>query len=438
MGVINYFIILSTLGIPIYGIREMAKTKGNRLKEFTSFSQLFAVNILLVLLSYSVLVLFIFTGIIESEVNLILINSLLIVFSLFEAEWYFQGIEDYKFITLRNLVVKIIALALVFIFVQSKSDYNAYAFIMVFALGGNAIVNAWFFVHRFGKKLLERFSFRAFQLAVKEHLSLVITSSLLAVMGSIYLNLDTVMIGYFSSKAEVGIYTAPMRIVRLAITIILALNTVMIPKATQFFEKGETVKWKEIINITLRYIFFVSLPAILLLYYYAEDLILLYAGESFRGSIPVLQILVLLIFTVSLSNLCGMQILFPGKKEKKFLIAVTLGAGLNFTLNLILIPNYQAVGASVASLITEFLIAVVLLYFTKNYFSLSSLLQLKNYFIALLLMGTSLYLGQQFFPCNNLVCRIIALVVASLIYLVTLWLLKDELLLRKKKHAKTQ
>ena len=437
-AVVNYFIIIATLGIPIYGLREMAKTKNNKKEELTVFSQVFSVNMLLVVVSYLLLFGLIQFGFIQDELKLIMINSLLIIFTLFEAEWYFQGIENYKFITVRNLVVKSVSLALIFLFVKTKADYHLYALILVLGLGGNSIFNAIFLLKRFGKEIRVYFSRLAIKRALRKHLNPIVTSSLLAIMGSIYLNLDTVMIGHFSTKTEVGIYTAAMRIVRLIITIILALNTVMIPKATQFFKSGESGHQRNIIALTLRFVFFISLPAILLLYFYATDIIQLYAGDDFVLSAPLLKVLVFLIIAVSISNLCGMQILFPTNQEKKFLIAVTFGAGLNFGLNYFLIPTYAAFGASIASMFTELLIALVLLYFSRNYFSWKNIWETRNYFIASIVMFLTFTALDFLLPNEGFLYLLIELVLSGILYLATLFLLKDEIIIKRLKYAESE
>ena len=137
----SYFVLFSSLGIPIYGLREIAKYRSDLTVLRERLGGILCINFFFVILSYLVLGCLLYFQVIRKENNLILINSSLILFSLIEMEWYFQGTENYKFITIRNLILKTITMVLIFTTIHSKDDVLFYAVLMVVGIGGNSLFN---------------------------------------------------------------------------------------------------------------------------------------------------------------------------------------------------------------------------------------------------------------------------------------------------------
>lgn len=432
-AVVSYFVLFSSLGIPLYGLRAIAKSKME--ERGRVFSEIFSLNTLFALIAYIVLFISIYSGFITNEVPLIVLNSSLIFFTLLEAEWYFQGTENYQFITLRNSIVKLVSLGAIFIFVQEVTDYWTYAIILVLGLGGNAFFNLFKIVKDFGWGLLKSFRLSLLKISLHKHFQSILTSSALALAGSIYLNLDTVMIGYFSSQEEVGYYTAAMRIVRVIVSIVLALNTVLLPRASLYAETNDKEGTRLLLSMNLRFIVGLSVPAIIIFFFYSEPIMLLFAGESFSSSIQLLELLCILIFFVSMSNMMGLQILYANKEEKRFLVAIVCGAILNLILNLIWIPQQQAYGAALASVIAEGLIFLILLIYTFRYFDKTQLVKLVNYLVA----GSMMCLAALFLSMGVYFSEVIALllnfILTGLTYAVVLWILKDQLIVQSFKKG---
>ena len=429
-AVVSYFVLFSALGIPLYGIRAIAGIAASKSDRQKIFSEIFVLNALLAILSFSILAIAIHFNWITNEVPLILLHSLLIIFTLFEAEWYYQGTENYRFITFRNIIVKLLSIVAIFVLVKEVDDYWTYAVILVFGLGGNAIFNFFGILREFGMSLIKSL-FSSFRLStLKKHLGAILLTSALSLAGSIYLNLDTVMIGYFSTQNEVGYYTAAMRIVRAIISVVLALNTVLLPRASSLAESKDLDGAKIILGLNLRFIVGFSIPVILIFSFYASPIIHLFAGDTFMASVGLLELLGLLIFFVSMSNMMGLQILYANKKEKQFLVAIILGAALNLMLNAYWIPELQAYGAALSSVLAEGLIFMLLLWYTSSYFDKQQLRNLINYIISgLLMLGFIMAFKYMDFSLHSY-AFIVELVFAISAYAIALIFMKDSLFLR--------
>jgi len=424
-AVINYFILFSSLGIPLYGIREIAKYRDNQLVLFQKMAGIFSVNFCLVILSYSALLLCLWFSVIEKEFTLVLINSSLILFSLIEAEWFFQGMENYRYITIRNVLVKSASLILICSLVKTKEDIMLYAVILVLGIGGNALFNFSYIIKNHGSTLLPYLKLRLIKQAFKEHINAIIITSSMALAASIYLNLDVIMLGYFSTNAEVGYYTSCIKIMRVLITVVLALLTVLLPRSSFLVSNNQMQEFEKLIILSFKFICFIGLPCITGILLLSKQMIFVFFGESFYPAYGVMNLLCVLLFFVSMNNLLGMQILYPLNRERKFLYSILGGAIVNFSANLFLIYNFQAIGAAIGSVLAEIVIFIFLFISAKDYFKLIFLKKGINYLIASAVMAIVISLLNSTLTINVYVDLLIKIAVASITYFLSLIVLKE-------------
>jgi O-antigen/teichoic acid export membrane protein len=175
----------------------------------------------------------------------------------------------------------------------------------------------------------------------------------------IYINLDIVFLKYLSTEEQVGFYTPANKLVKVCLLIITSLGTVLIPKLSQHIQEGKLEQTKELISKSIRFVILLSLPAMVLLFLLAPEIILIFAGSEYNDSIVLLRYLVPLIFFIGMSNIFGLQILVPFHKENLLMIAVSIGAVISVILNVIFIPQLESLGAVYAILITELVITLL-------------------------------------------------------------------------------
>ncbi len=424
-AIINYFILFSSLGIPLYGIREIAKHREEPAKLFQKLAGIFSVNFCLVIFSYVILLICLSFSFIEKEFTLVLINSSLIFFSLIEVEWFFQGTENYRYITIRNMIIKSISLILVFTCVKTKDDTILYAMILVFGIGGNALFNFFYIMKTHGKEILPYFKLSFFKQAFKEHIKAIVITSAMALAASIYLNLDVIMLGYFSTNVEVGYYTACMKIVRVLITVVLALLTVLLPRSSYLVSNKHMDEFVELIRLSFKFICFIGFPCIIGILLLSKSIIFIFFGQAFYPAYSVMNLLCILLFFVSMNNLLGMQILYPLNRERKFLYSILAGALVNVVSNLFLIYKFKAVGASIGSILAEAVIFFLLFLSAKDYFKLSFFKKGINYLIASGVMALVIFGLNQLLNINIYIDLFIKVSAAGITYLLVLLLLKE-------------
>ena len=414
----NYFLLFINLGIPLYGIREIAKVRNNKLEKSKVFSEIFFLNIITTILGVVVYICFYNLNIIKNDKEIFLIFSLVLLFNFLSVDWFFQGIEDYKYITVRTVIIKILSTLFLFVFIKKSSDIYIYSIIVVFSLVGSNFFNI--------VRALKLVQLKLKGLNIKRHLKgiFIIFSMNLAV--SIYTNLDSVMLGSYGSKYSLGIYSAAIKIIALVIGIVTSLGAVLLPRISNYIEEKKEDEIKKILEKTFSFLLFLIIPSIIGLYFTANEIILLFAGKEYLEGITTLKILSLIILFIGFSNFIGMQILYPRGEEKKVFYSVLVGAIINFSLNLYLIPRYYQNGAAFATCVAEFTVVVIQIFLGYKYLKFQKF-NYNNFkfLIASFIMGAMLYFTQNL-NLNLLLKLILKVGVGSSIYILLLILLKED------------
>lgn len=360
-SIVNYFILFSGLGIPIYGIREIAKMRDN-----IQLRNLVVVELLLILsvttlLSY----LFLFGVLFQLDFfnnyrDLLLTMSSMIILTNIGAEWYFQGVEDQLFITIRFLVVKIISLFLLFYLVNTASDYLLYACVLVLTLGGSNIFNFFYLL-----KIIDIKSIRYEDLDLKRHFKPIFAVFVAAISVNIYLQLDFFLIGSIAGPKYVGYYAVANKLIRFAIVFITVIGAVLLPRLTYLFQYNKE-EYYSYLNRAFNYILIISLPFSIFFFVFAKSIIKLFAGNGFEPSILTMQILSPLCIIVGIAYFLGYLVLYPQNKEMIYTKAVLFSALFSLLVNYFVISNYFQNGAAVVAVVSELLAILTMCFLVKN------------------------------------------------------------------------
>lgn len=384
-SVANYFLMIASLGIPTYGIRECAQSKDDKEELTQVVQELFIINALmtaLVLVSYISVIAFVPKF--RDDSTLFAINAVNIALNCFGINWLFQALEKYDYITIRSIAFKIISIILMFALVKSKSDVEVYAAITVLASVGSNLLNLTQ-LHNY-IDLHKRSYYN-----LKRHIKPILVMFSQTLMASIYANLDTIMLGFMKSSHDVGLYNAAVKIKGLLISLATSLGSVLLPRMSYYFKSEQTDKFNELAVKAINFTLFLSIPLALYFVLYADTAILFLSGQSFIGAVPAMRFVVISVIPIGVTGVLGIQILIAEGKEKYVLLSVGVGAAVDLILNFALIPRYSAAGAAFATMIAEFLVLAVQAYYKKDLLvELSSGFQIKKY---LLMVACGLLIG---------------------------------------------
>ena len=419
-SIVSYFVVFANLGINIYGQREISYAQDDLSRRSIVFYNVFITKLLI---SLVVLAVYLICFFIKLHSIIYLILSVSIVSVIFDITWFFQGIEEFDKIVIRNTVVKILNILFIFIFVKGKHSVIIYTISAVaFSLLG--FLSLWPNLSTY----LERIDLK--KISISNVLKVSITLFLPTIAIQIYTVFDKTMIGIITKDAlENGYYAQSIKISRSLLMIITALSTVIIPRVGYYYDKNDHDSIRNILYRSYRFVLMMSIPMCFGMCFIAYNFVPWFLGNGFDKSTILVQIFSFLIICISLSNVTGMQYFVPTKQQNKLTISVCIGAVVNFILNCILIPKYKSIGAAVASVIAESIITIVQFILAKNY--LSTFVIMKNsikYFFAGITMIFALFVFAR-----NLEPSILnSLIISSIgvgVYFGILLILKDEFLL---------
>lgn len=419
ISIVTYFILLGSLGVSMYGNREIAYVQNNKEKRSKTFFELFFFR--LITLSLSAIVFyfcFARSGQYATYYKILLLEMLA---NCLDISWFFQGMEDFKKTVTRNFIVKIISVISIFLFVKKSNDVGVYLLIYTLStlLGS---ITLWFGIGKYIEipKKINIFS----------HLKSIFVLFIPQVAIQIYVVLDKTMIGtILKDMNEVGYYEQSQKIIKILLAFITAIGTVMMPRIANCYANGDMTRIKEYMKKTFKFIFFCSIPLTLGVIVVANNFVPLFFGKGYDKVPTLMSILSLIIIFISMSNVTGTQFLLATKRQKEFTISVVVGAVVNFCLNIILIKILKSYGAAIATVIAELSVTVVQLYFIKNEFKVPDVF---NGTIKFLVAGLIMFCGCYFIDLiiiSNITGLILQIFCGVCFYFGTLLILKDKFML---------
>lgn len=410
-----YFTLFASLGFPIYGVREIANVKDNPNKFTAIVNAIFTANLLATLVVYAI---YVVTSIVIGGDNQLLyfIIGLSVLMSCISFDWFYQGIEDFKYITIRSLVIKVISIAALFVFVRSEKDVIPYAILTIAGTCGNNILN-WIRINRYVKL---RISFND----CWKHTKGALTLFLGTIVVSLYTNLNNIMVGALGTMSDVGYFSTGNKVIHILMTIITAITATIIPRMSYLVGNGKNKEALELQKKTINLINYIGLPLIAGIIIFAKPVILLISGKQFLPSVTVLQILSSLLIIIPWSSFLGYQVLIPARKEKYGNYCVMIGAATNLILNFFLIPVYSYIGVALSVVCAEFIITLTHYLFSMKYMELT----FKDFvpfkaIVATILMSVILFICNKF--TTNYLLVVLWTIVGALTYFACLLVLKD-------------
>ena len=415
MSIISYFVILATLGSATYGIRACSQVGENKDESSKVTHEIIFINLITMIISY------LFDGLHENKAS-IAIASFMILLNVCSVEWFYRGIEKYTYITIVSLLFKLIALVSSFIFIQKTSDYFSFILISVISLSGSGIINLLNIKKYINFKFYNDYN-------LKKHIKPMLTFFFMSLAISVYTYTDSVLLGLLTNLDEVGFYNVAVRIKGILISIVTSLGVVLLPKLSLYIKKGMMNEFSSLLILSLRFIVALSLPLVIFFIFFAKETILLLSGEQYFNSIPLLQISLVAVIIVGITNILGIQMLVPLGKEKKLFVSVLCGALINVVANFTLIPFLSSVGAAISMVLAEFTILLIQIYFLKKYMFLFMKVNYIKVILSSLISLGVVSIFRSFIFDNNFLLLLCSGSIFFIIYLITLLLLKERILI---------
>lgn len=365
-SILSYISLLAGLGVSSYAIREGARIRDDR-ERFERFAdEVFSINVVSTLISYVVLaVLVLFWSKLDAYRALIGILSVNILLTTLGTDWINTIYEDFLYLTVRYVICQTIAVAATLLFVKGPEDVALYA---VCSNMGMMLANAsnLFYIR---KKLGIRLKL-TWKMNVRRHLRPIMLLFGNMISSMIYLYSDTTMLGVFIGDAAVGFYTVSSRIYSLIKQLINAVSGVLVPRLSHDLESKSGGESNGSVHTVLGILTVVVFPIALGMICMGREIIVLIAGEAYAAAYPALAILSIALIFATYACIYISVVMLAQRKDREILFASSVSALTNIVLNFILIPRYSYNAAAFTTLVSEFLMLAMGVYYTRRTISL--------------------------------------------------------------------
>lgn len=428
-SIVQYFLLLASLGIPVYAVREIAKVRDDSEALKKRFYEIALIQLLLTIISLIIYYSFIFSiNGLYKEKYIYIFLSLQIISNALDFTWFIKGIEKYRYATIAMFFSKIFNIILLFMLLKERSQYHLYALI----IGGSYFINI-FINMIITILLLKQFKTKKIEFIqtknLKYHLSGLTIFFLSQIAIKVYTVMDQTMLGIFSTNEAVGYYSMSIRLVKVTLTLITSMSIVMLPRISNAISNNEIENVKKYVSLSIKMVYLLAIPTIFGITGIGSEIIKVFLGSEFLESIFIFKLASVLLIIIGLSNIFGIQIMIPFGKEKKFTVILILSAVINFLLNILLIPKLSYFGATYATIIAELFVTISMFFEVKKLLgSINDLYKPWKYVISSCIAFFSIVLIKTHVSSNILII-LASIIMFAIVYFITLFIFEEDLVI---------
>lgn len=417
----TYFAMFAALGTATYGAREIARVRNDEKMRSVLFWE---IELMTVMTSaVCILVWFVFIFFAKQYKVIYLVLTMGLFSTMFDISWFFAGMEQFTYTVSKNAVCKLAGVILMFLFVKRPEDLLLYIIIITAStMLGN--LSMWLYIPRFITKV----DFR--KLRFRNHFHETLIYFIPSIATSVYTVLDRTLIGTITNnRAENGFYHYTMQIINIMKALTFSsLNMVLGSRIAFLFAEEKYDEIKERIRDSINYILFMGIGICFGLIGVSGRFVPLYLGPGYDRVVTMLVLMSPIVIIIGVSNCLGSQYYTPSGNRKLSAKFIIIGAIVNLTLNLILIPRFWGYGAIVASLIAETVITVLYFRHCNGYLTADTLFRegWKKLVAGILMLAVIRILDR--FIASDLIALAVEVMAGFAVYCALIVLLRDTFL----------
>ena len=345
-NVVSYFSLFALLGVSVVGIREIAYCGDDREKRSRIFSSIFGFIIFLTLISLVLYILsIVFVPKFYEYKDLLFLGALSLFFTPLLIEWLYQGVENFRFIAIRTIIIRLLYALSVFLLVKEQNDYQIYYILTILTVVINSFINIYY-----SKKFVD---FKLNYIELFKCAKDIVSIGVYKILTSMYTTFNVVFLGYVASDVEVGYYSTSTKLFYILLGVFTAFTSVMLPRMSALLYNNNIEEFKTKIYYSFDLVFMFALPIVIWSFMYTPQIIMLLSGKGFEGAIVPMRIILPLLFITGIAQIIVIQILMPYKKDRVVLIGSLAGACIGIISNFALVKIYGAVGTALTLLFAE-------------------------------------------------------------------------------------
>lgn len=348
--VTTYFTYFCLLGLQQYGNREIARCREDRAERSRTFCSIYAMQLCtstIVLFAYLAYV-FLLSGALFA---VSLVWTIWVIAETFDISWFYYGIEEFRAITIRNLLVRLALIVCIFAFVHGADDLVIYCALQAGTFAVNSAI-LWALMRDKVDYVRPR------RRDVLSHVRPNITLFAPIIAISVYTQLNEIILGQVAGMNQVAFYDNAYKIVTIPLAVIQSLGTVMLPRMSSVVAHGETGQEEHYLNVSSWLSQAMAFGLAFGIAGVAPEFVPVFFGSGFDPCVTLMPLLAVIIPICAWSNVLGIQYLIPHEMDRQYLLSVLAGAVVNIALCALLVGPMGAVGAAVATTCAELTVSV--------------------------------------------------------------------------------
>lgn len=430
-SIVTYFTMILALGVNWYGQKEIARKMEDKTELSKCFWELMALKLIW---SLAVLPFYVIVIILGGEYRIYYIaSSFMLAATIVDISWFYQGIERFDIVALRNSLIKLLGMFLVILCVKEKDDVLKYILILSLSnmLGNFSI---WVKIHKDVLPFWKAgFEFKK----IADHFKDSFRYFVPTIAITVYSTLDRTMIGFICKRPEEnGFYEQAIQVSNMLKIVVLSYNSVMMSRMTLVMAQKKKTEVKELFEGSLEFILLISWPIILGVAALARDFCFIYFGLDYNEIADILLCFSPLTLIVGLSNIVETHIVTPANQRSLGNRIVIQGLIANVILNSLFIPLWNGIGAALASVLSEILVTIQYVRRYPEFITWKKIASVGfKKSIAGVIMFLVIMVVKHYLPVSVAVlCMEVA--VGAVLYFLTLYLLRDQFIINKVRLIK--
>ena len=344
-SVVSYFVLFSMLGFAGHGARSIAAAGKDKTARSKVFFSIFSMQALTTTVSLAVYLLYLLFWCKENRL-IAVIQTMQILSCFFDINWLFTGMENFRVTVTRSFVVRVLTVAAIFLFVRSENDLWIYVLLMSMGtlLGSVAL---WFQL----PKLVSRVRVTLPEMRSHIRPSLMLFVPLAAM--TIYHVMDKTMLGILSSFEQSGYYYNADKAINIPAGIISGFCTVFMPRAAKLASGAEASAADAFFTRSMKGTVYIASAMAFGIAAVSEHFVPLFFGPGYDLCVLLIVLMSPNLIIKAFSFSARYQFIVPRKLDAIYIKSVLAGAAVNLISNVLLIPQYGAIGAIVGTLLAE-------------------------------------------------------------------------------------
>ena len=407
------FLAFAGFGVYTLGVREISKIRDDKEKVSKLFTNLFMISMLsnlLVLILYVTYSLLTSTGMARI---LYLVMTIQIFANIFYVEFVNEALENYKFITIKSVIVKIIYFLSILLAVRNPDDIVIYAIVVSLTNFLNNIIS---FIYA-----KRRIKFNFSKIEIKKYIK-----PLIAVL---YSQLDRVMLGKYVNDVSVTIYYTAFYLISTLASIPYAIINVSIPRLSYLLKNKNKEVYEEKLNNSISSLLFIIEPMCLGVFVLAKEIIILYAGKKYLAAIIPLMIACITRIFISLESVMNNLVMYPNNREDRILKVSLVCGTSNLIINylLVIFKIFSPITALATTGLVELIVFITHYIYARRKMNINvQVFSKKNItYIILSLLFIPISLLLRKFNLGFYITMILIIITCMLLYFIVLYIKKD-------------